>query len=455
MPSPPSIICCCTRRAPKWLYAWLEASRRWWSCCRETTSSSWPSLQIVCKSWLTATKKAKYVHVFCISGYLLKVSEKVVCNDFVVVMVHSWSFWRAEGLGNWSESWGHMVMRSCSGQHHVSSRCYRCAPAASLPLLKLVSHLGFPLHTRCVHDNVIAQALQEIVAWRWSMGFLLCYRWYASIGYALGTSKSATCTELPLDLEEPVWRCHQSGWFQYLKLGTVWTSSLSYQSKPTTIHLHALSLCLQQDGMEHLLQNLVGLLQSNDINVVTCAAGILSNLTCNNQRNKTIVCQVNGIEALVRTILQAGDREDITEPAVCALRHLTSRHSEAEMAQNAVRLHYGLPVLVKLLHPPSRWPLIKAVVGLIRNLALCPANHAPLREHGAIPRIVQLLIRAHQDTQRVRSLQSSSWALQGWKIVETTFSPSWVVWQDQWKESPTQVSVLQEPCCDGLRSNIL
>ncbi|KAK3083157.1 hypothetical protein FSP39_015308 [Pinctada imbricata] len=161
------------------------------------------------------------------------------------------------------------------------------------------------------------------------------------------------------------------------------------------------------DNMEGLLQMLVQLLASNDLNVVTCAAGILSNLTCNNMRNKVIVCQVNGIEALVRTILQAGDREDITEPAVCALRHLTSRHQEAEMAQNAVRLHYGLPVLVKLLHPPSRWPLIKAVVGLIRNLALCPANHAPLREHGALPRIVHLLIRAHQDTQRQRASISS------------------------------------------------
>lgn len=157
------------------------------------------------------------------------------------------------------------------------------------------------------------------------------------------------------------------------------------------------------DNLENLLQMLVQLLSSNDINIVTCAAGILSNMTCNNQRNKVMVCQVGGIEALVRTILQAGDREDITEPAVCALRHLTSRHPEAEMAQNAVRLHYGLPVLVKLLHPPSRWPLIKAVVGLIRNLGLCPANHAPLREHGAIPRIVQLLIRAHQDTQRQQS----------------------------------------------------
>jgi len=90
------------------------------------------------------------------------------------------------------------------------------------------------------------------------------------------------------------------------------------------------------------------------------------------------------------------------------LRHLTSRHVEADAAQNAVRLHYGLPVLVKLLHPPSQWPLIKAVIGLIRNLSLCPANHAPLREHGAIPRIVQLLLRAHQDTVQTVSTYASS-----------------------------------------------
>lgn len=159
-----------------------------------------------------------------------------------------------------------------------------------------------------------------------------------------------------------------------------------------------------QDDTEGLLQMLVQLLSSNDINVVTCACGILSNLTCNNARNKILVCQVGGIEGLVRTIMQAGDREDITEPAVCALRHLTSRHPEAEMAQNSVRLHYGIPITVKLLHPPSRWPLIKATVGLIRNLALCQANHAPLREHGALQRLVQLLMRAHQDTQRRASM---------------------------------------------------
>uniref|UniRef100_A0A673AHQ8 Catenin beta 1 n=1 Tax=Sphaeramia orbicularis TaxID=375764 RepID=A0A673AHQ8_9TELE len=171
----------------------------------------------------------------------------------------------------------------------------------------------------------------------------------------------------------------------------------------TRLNLYFITVCVQE-GMEGLLGTLVQLLGSDDINVVTCAAGILSNLTCNNYKNKMMVCQVGGIEALVRTVLRAGDREDITEPAVCALRHLTSRHQDAEMAQNAVRLHYGLPVVVKLLHPPSHWPLIKATVGLIRNLALCPANHAPLREQGAIPRLVQLLVRAHQDTQRRTSM---------------------------------------------------
>lgn len=199
----------------------------------------------------------------------------------------------------------------------------------------------------------------------------------------------------------------ESGGMQALAMHLTHQSSRLVQNSLWTLR-NLSDAATKCDNLEQLLQNLVGLLASNDLNIVTCAAGILSNLTCNNMKNKIIVCQFGGIEAFVRTIMQAGEREDITEPSVCALRHLTSRHPEAEMAQNAVRLHYGLPVLVKLLHPPSRWPLIKAVIGLIRNLALCPANHAPLREHGAIPRIVQLLIRAHQDTQRQQSLGNNN-----------------------------------------------
>ena len=78
----------------------------------------------------------------------------------------------------------------------------------------------------------------------------------------------------------------------------------------------ALVVLYVQEGVESLLQAVVRLLTSDDINMVTCAAGILSNLTCNNQYNKVIVCQVGGIEALVRTILQAGSRDEITEPSV-------------------------------------------------------------------------------------------------------------------------------------------
>ena len=105
----------------------------------------------------------------------------------------------------------------------------------------------------------------------------------------------------------------------------------------------------------------------------------------------------------------AGDREEITEPSICALRHLTSRHPESEVAQNAVRLRDGISAVAQLLHPPSRWPLVKAVIGLIRNLALCSANLAPLRESQSIPRLVHLLTRAFTDLQGVRdSIKSIS-----------------------------------------------
>ncbi|KAF6094412.1 junction plakoglobin [Phyllostomus discolor] len=156
----------------------------------------------------------------------------------------------------------------------------------------------------------------------------------------------------------------------------------------------------KQEGLESVLKILVNQLSVDDVNVLTCATGTLSNLTCNNSKNKTLVTQNSGVEALVHAILRAGDKDDITEPAVCALRHLTSRHPEAEMAQNSVRLNYGIPAIVKLLNQPNQWPLVKATIGLIRNLALCPANHAPLQEAAVIPRLVQLLVKAHQDAQR-------------------------------------------------------
>ncbi|XP_078280615.1 catenin beta-1-like [Rhinoraja longicauda] len=156
----------------------------------------------------------------------------------------------------------------------------------------------------------------------------------------------------------------------------------------------------KQEGLDHLLTTMVQLLGSDAINVLTCATGILSNLTCNNSRNKMVVCQVRGISALVHMMLRAGEKEDIMEPTVCALRHLTSRHPEAEVAQNDVCVNYGIPTVVGLLSQPFHWPLIKATVGLVRNLALLPTNHSALRESNAIPQLVNLLVKAYQDTQR-------------------------------------------------------
>ncbi|XP_062845057.1 junction plakoglobin-like [Trichomycterus rosablanca] len=170
----------------------------------------------------------------------------------------------------------------------------------------------------------------------------------------------------------------------------------------------------KQEGLDSLLVVLVSQLGSDDVNVLTCATGILSNLTCNNALNKSLVVQRGGVEALINALLRttvnqdeaevtvcASVNQDVAEPAVCALRHLTGRHPLAQTAQNEVRIHYGIPAIIKLLGQPQYWPVVKATIGLIRNLALCPANQAPLREAGAIPRLVNLLLKAHQDAQRL------------------------------------------------------
>jgi hypothetical protein len=75
-----------------------------------------------------------------------------------------------------------------------------------------------------------------------------------------------------------------------------------------------------------------------------------------------------------------------------------------ENAQNAVCRSGGAQVVAKLLQPSSHWPLIKAVIGLIKNIAQCKATHGLLREHSAIHNLVGLLMRAFQDLQNVITL---------------------------------------------------
>ncbi|XP_053211149.1 catenin beta-1-like [Panonychus citri] len=165
-------------------------------------------------------------------------------------------------------------------------------------------------------------------------------------------------------------------------------------------------------NIDHLLQVLLNLLKSEDLNVVVCSVAILSNLTCNNTQNKLFLCQLDAIEKIVTTIKQAGDRQEIVEPAICVLKHLTHQHEEAEIAQNDVRLHDGLNYIVNFLNLPISWSLIKGIVGLIHNLAQCPANQAPLREAGVIPKLNQILSKAQQERN------SSSGYMDGVKIAD-------------------------------------
>lgn len=110
--------------------------------------------------------------------------------------------------------------------------------------------------------------------------------------------------------------------------------------------LRNLSDCaIREDNLEGLIRRLVELLHTNtDFNVSTCAAGILSNLTCNNDLNKMKFVEYNGVETILKAMLQAGseNKEDICEPAVCTLRHVTNRHPQAQTAQEQVNLYFIL-----------------------------------------------------------------------------------------------------------------
>lgn len=55
--------------------------------------------------------------------------------------------------------------------------------------------------------------------------------------------------------------------------------------------------------MDNLLYMLIDLLSKNDDNIVLCAAGILSNLTCNNAKNKVVSYSHNAIDYVKTTIL--------------------------------------------------------------------------------------------------------------------------------------------------------
>lgn len=126
------------------------------------------------------------------------------------------------------------------------------------------------------------------------------------------------------------------------------------------------------DTLTNLVSDLINLVDnSEDEEIVSCACGILSNLTCNNILNKQTVCQNHGAPILARMLARFSNIEDITEPALCTLRHCTVRHPLAQLAQN--ELQFAHPIILDLL-ATRRPPIVKAALGLVRNCALSAPN---------------------------------------------------------------------------------
>uniref|UniRef100_A0A914KT87 Armadillo segment polarity protein n=1 Tax=Meloidogyne incognita TaxID=6306 RepID=A0A914KT87_MELIC len=126
------------------------------------------------------------------------------------------------------------------------------------------------------------------------------------------------------------------------------------------------------ETLNNLVNDLIILVaQQDDDELVGCACGILSNLTCNNILNKKAVCTAGGISCLARALAKFCNIEDVTEPALCTLRHCTVRHPLAHQAQNELR--FAHPIMLALL-ATGRPPIVKASLGLLRNCSLSNEN---------------------------------------------------------------------------------
>lgn len=147
-----------------------------------------------------------------------------------------------------------------------------------------------------------------------------------------------------------------------------------------------------------LAEKLVQLLHHRDTQVTICAAGIISNLTVNNEALKLSVCRAKGIQELVRVVDVHGQNKDLLEPAMCALRHLTNNHDNADAAQKLfIQDLDGLTKLARWMQPETNRPCLKAVLGVVRNLALKMSNHTIMRERGFVHQILRIFSLTYND----------------------------------------------------------
>lgn len=113
-----------------------------------------------------------------------------------------------------------------------------------------------------------------------------------------------------------------------------------------------------------LIKRIIKILEdySDEPCIITCALGILANLTCNNEEIKQFICVQGGVEILLQTIkiaLKDGrdfrivDKE-ILEPAICTLCHLLNQNNKSNLAKDAMMIVMENMGLFKPLTTPMR-----------------------------------------------------------------------------------------------------
>jgi hypothetical protein len=149
--------------------------------------------------------------------------------------------------------------------------------------------------------------------------------------------------------------------------------------------------------VDSLIQYLTGLLLSpNDRQSVICSMGILNNLTADNRTNKSLFVKLNGVQTLMQKLMMDADgNDDFIEVALCTLRHITARHDLEDEAREIIKKSYGIGNIIKFLGDKNlkdHWEILKATVGLIKNLALSQTIIPYLCEQNAIRRLGELMI---------------------------------------------------------------
>lgn len=163
--------------------------------------------------------------------------------------------------------------------------------------------------------------------------------------------------------------------------------------------------------LDSLIQYLTSLLLTpNDRQSIVCSLGILNNLTADNRSNKSLFVQLNGVQTLMQKLLMETDEnDDFIEIALCTLRHVTARHDLEDQAREIIRKSYGIGNIIKFLGDKNlrdHFGVLKATVGLIKNLTISQPLIPYICEQNAVRRLSELMLNI--DRYQTKSIDDKS-----------------------------------------------